>query len=175
MVSKRTGKPRGRPQLDFLQDPDRFAIALALAFRTLGISENDAFRSVAALAFGFQYDAKEVGPRRKPGRGAIPGGLMVTYVRATYQLAATTTLLGKATTLRQKGARVLRDPSAMAWLLQMQFSFALALEAASPERCATRILELGHEVVARKISEDQLLNVLSSELPELITSDRQQE
>jgi hypothetical protein len=166
-------KPRGRPQLDFLKDPDRFAIALAFAFKTLGISENDAFRSVAALAFGFQYDVNEVGPRRKPGRGAIPGGLMVTYVRATYNLAPTTTLLGKATTLRQKGARAKRDPRAMAWLLQMQFWFALALQAASStERCASRILELGRSVVACKItSEDQLLNELSSELPDLITRD----
>jgi hypothetical protein len=135
-------------------------------------SENDAFRAVAALAFGWQDWAEEIPPRRKRGRGAIPGAFMVSYVRATYSGAATTTLIGKATTLRQKGARVQRDPRAMAWLLQMQFWFATALQAASsPERCASRILELGRQVVEGKLAEEKLLNVLSSELPELITND----
>jgi hypothetical protein len=172
VVTPKTGKPRGRRRLDFLQDPDRFPIALAFALRTLGNSENDAFRSVAALAFGWKDCAKEVAPRRKPGRGAIPGGLLVSYERAAYSGAATTTLIGKATTLRHKGARLERDPRAMAWLLNMQAAFALALQAApSSERCATRILELGQLVVAHKLSEDQLLNVLSGELPDLFTND----
>jgi hypothetical protein len=68
MVSRKTGKPRGRPQLDFLQDPDRFAIALAFALRTLGNSENAAFQAVAASAFGSKVSAEQVAPRRKRGR-----------------------------------------------------------------------------------------------------------
>jgi hypothetical protein len=172
MVSPKTGKPRGRPQLDFLQDPDRFAIALAFALRTLGNSENAAFQAVAALAFGSKVSAKEVAPRRKRGRGPIPGGLQVTYERAAHSGAATTTLSGRATSLRHKGARVERDPKAMAWLLGKQAAFALALQAASSaERCATRILELGQLVLEGKLAEDQLLNVLSGELPDLFTND----
>jgi hypothetical protein len=101
---------------------------------------------------------------------------MVSYVRAAYSGAATTTLIGKATTLRHKGARVERDPRAMVWLLQMQAAFALALQAASsPERCATRILQLGRQVVEGKLAEEKLLNVLSSELPDIFTNDPVQE
>jgi hypothetical protein len=173
MVSPKTGKPRGRPQLDFLQDPDRFAIALAFALRTLGNSENDAFRAVAALALGAKVSAKEVAPRRKRGRGAIPGGLMVTYERVARKGGSTGSLVGRATSLRQKGARTERDPKAMAWLLEKQAAFALALQAASSlERCATRILELGQLVVKGKLAEDRLLGKLSDELPDLFTNDR---
>jgi hypothetical protein len=176
MISRKTGKPRGRPQLDFLQDPDRFAIALAFAFRTLGNSENAAFLAVAALTFGSKVSAQEVAPRRKPGRGAIPGGLQVTYERPVYSGAATTTLAGRATSLRQKARRVGSDPKGMAWLLQMQSAFTLALQAASSaEQCATRILELGQQVVEGKLAQDALLNVLSGELPDLFTNDPVQE
>jgi hypothetical protein len=101
---------------------------------------------------------------------------MVTYERAAHSGAATTTLVGRATSLRQKGARMGRDPKAMAWLLQMQAAFALALQAASSsERCATRILELGQLVVKGELAEDRLLNVLSGEMPDLFTNDPAQE
>jgi hypothetical protein len=172
MVSRKTGKPRGRPQLDFVQDPDRFAIALAFALRTLGSSENAAFQAVAASGFGSKVSAEQIGPRRKRGRGAIPGGLIVTYERAAHSGAATTTLRGRATSLRHKGARVERDPKAMAWLSEKQAAFALALQSASSaELCATRILELGQLVIEGKLAEDHLLNVLSGELPDLFTND----
>jgi hypothetical protein len=65
-----------------------------------------------------------------------------------------------------------RDPKAMAWLLERQAAFALALQAASSEeRCAKRILELGRRVVEGKLAEGHLLNVLSAELPDLFTND----
>jgi hypothetical protein len=176
MVTPKTGRPRGRPQLDFVQDPDRFAIALAFALRALGSSENAAFQAVAASGFGSKVSAEQIGPRRKRGRGAIPGGLMVTYERAAHSGAATTTLRGRATSLRHKGARIERDPKAMAWLEEKQAAFALALQSASSaELCAARILELGQDVVKGKLAEDQLLNVLSSELPDLFTNDPGQE
>lgn len=176
MATPKTGRPRGRPQLDFLQDPDRFAIALAFALRTLGYSENTAFQAVAVLAYGYKVSAEEVAPRRKRGRGAIPGGLLVTYERATYSGAATTTLFGRATSLRHKGTRIGRDPKAVTWLLQMQAAFSMALLAAtSTERCTTRILELGWQVVEGKLAEDKLLNVLSGGLSDLFTNDLAQE
>ena len=175
-VNGKSGKPRGRPRIDFLQDPDRFAIALAFAIKTLGSSENDACRAVAALAFGKRVSACDVGPRRKPGRGAIPAGSLVTYGLAFRNGGAAGTLAGRATTLRQKGARVWQSPEAAAWLMGMQFAFSSALQAASSaERCATRILELGRSVAEGKLAEAHLLIVLSSELPELITNDPQQE
>jgi hypothetical protein len=176
MVSRKTGRPRGRPQLDFLQDPDRFAIALAFALTTLGHSENTAFRAVAVLAFGHKASAEEVAPRRKRGRGVIPGGLLVTYERAARRGGATGSLAGRATSLRQKAARIGRDPKAVAWLLQMQAAFTLALQAASSvERCAARILELGQLVIEGKLAEDRLLTKLSGELPDLFTNDPAQE
>jgi hypothetical protein len=176
MVSRKTGKPRGRPQMDFLQDPDRFAIALALAHKTLGSSENTAFRAVAILAFGSKISVQEVPPRRKRGLGAVPGGPMVTYERAARKGGAAGDLLGRATSLRQKGARMGRDPKAMAWLLHMQAAFALALRAASStEQCSARILQLGQLILEGKLAESRLLNVLSAELPDLLTNDPPQE
>lgn len=176
MVSRKTGKRRGRPQLDFLMDPDRFAIALAFALKTLGHSENAAFRAVAVWAFGRKLEVKEVPPRRKPGRGIIPGGPMVTYERAAHAGGPAGSLVGRATTLRQKGARIGGDPKAVLWLLGAQAAFAMALEAASSqERCTARILQLGQLVVEGKLAEDQLLNLLSGELPDLFTNDPPQE
>jgi hypothetical protein len=169
-------KRRGRPPQDFLQDPDRFAVALAFALRTLGNSENDAFRSVTALAFGERVTACDVGPRRKQGRGAVPAGCLVTYGLVFQRGGAAGTLAGRATTLRQKGARVWQNPEAAAWLMEMQSAFAVALTvASSAERCVARILELGRLVTKGKLAEARLLPVLSAELPDIFTNDPVQE
>jgi hypothetical protein len=171
MATPKTGKPRGRPRKDFLQDPDRFAVALAFALKTIGTSENDAFRAVAALAFGSKVFEEQVPPRRKRGRGAIPGGMLVGYERTAIRGGPVGSLIGRADSLRLKTPQIARDPKAMAWLLQMQAAFALALQAASSaERCATRILELGRLVVEGKLPEANLLNVLSAELPDFSTN-----
>ena len=171
MVTPRTGKPRGRPKLPFPQDPDRFAIALAFALKRLGNSENNAFRAVAAAAFGIKRSAEQIEARRKRGRGAVPTGLKVTY-----QGASSGTLLSRATSLRQKSARAWRNPECMPWLLYWHEAFLLALQAASSaERCVTRILQLGQMVAAGELAEDRMLNVLSAELPDLFTNDPAQE
>jgi hypothetical protein len=175
MVTPKTGRPRGRPHKDFIKDPDRFAIALACAFKAVGTSENDAYRAVAALAFGTWLSAEDVDSRHKPGRGAMPSGSRVTYERAARKGGASGSLQGRATSLRQKASRLGRDPRDMAWLLQMQSALALAVQAAtSVERCANRILELGQLVVEGKLAEAELLNVLSAELPDLFTNDPRQ-
>ena len=100
----------------------------------------------------------------------------MTYERVARQGGAAGSLVGRATSLRHKGARVGRDPRAVAWLLQMQAAFALALQAASSvERCTARILELGQLVIEGKLAEDRLLSKLSGELPDLFTNDPAQE
>jgi hypothetical protein len=169
-------KRRGRPPKNFLLDPDRFAIALAFALRTLGSSENDACRAVAAVAFGERVAACDVGPRRKQGRGAIRAGSRVTYSLAFRSGGPAGTLTGRATTLRQKGTRAWQDPKTAAWLMEMQSAFALALMAASSaERCAARILNLGRLVSEGKLDETRLLSILSVELPDLFTNDHRRE
>jgi hypothetical protein len=172
VATPRTGRPRGRPKSNFLRDPDRFAIALALAFRSLGASENDAFRAVAALAFGRKVSEQQVPPRRKRGRGAIPGGTLVGYERTAVQGGAIGLLPGRAGSLRLKFSQIgQRDPKAMAWLLRMQGAFTMGLTAASSaERCAARILELGRLVDLGALPEDRLLNVLAAELPAFSTN-----
>ncbi|MET3993345.1 hypothetical protein ABID65_004997 [Bradyrhizobium sp. S3.9.2] len=177
MVSKKTGGLRGRPRLNFMQDPDRFAIALAFAFKSVGSSENDAFLRACALAFGSEVSAAEVVPRRKRGRGMIPGGVMVTYERAAAKGGASGSLVGRATTLRQKAARARGNPTEMIWLLHTQGAFAMALQAApAMERCADRILKLVQLVLEGKLAEDDmLLNLLSAELPDLFTNDQPQQ
>lgn len=160
-----------------MQDPDRFVIALAFAFRTIGGSENDAFLRASALAFGSEVSAAKVAPRRKRGRGTIPGGVMVTYERAAEKGGASGSLVGRATTLRQKAARAGGNPTEAIWLLHMQGAFAMALRAApAMERCANRILELGQLVLEGKLDEnDMLLDLLSAELPDLFTNDPPQQ
>jgi hypothetical protein len=180
MVSPKTGRPRGRPQKDFLRDPERFAVALALALTSVtDVSENGAFLVAAALAFGWKMKTEDRGPRRKPGRGSIPGGVWTVYERALSG-SGWGTLRGRATSLRQKASRIEAGSDSAKWLKFMVDWLITALRpvnGSSLEQRATRFVELANQVNAEKITEDQLrLDVMGlARLPDLFTNDPPQE
>jgi hypothetical protein len=166
MVTPRTGKQRGPQKTDFLQDPERFATALALAFQSLGTSETGSWEAVSGLLLGTKVSEEEVAPRRIRGRGAIPGGTRITYHRNGIPGGTAANFKGKADTIRKKAKRAGDDPKAGAWLLQMQAAFAMALAASfNRERCAAQIMELADKVNRGILAESLLLNALSAWLP----------
>jgi hypothetical protein len=79
MVTPRTGRPRGRPRKSLLADPERFAVPFVDALLVLGVSETDAFKIAMLQLIGRPVAVRTVGPRRKRGRGAVPGGTLVSY------------------------------------------------------------------------------------------------
>lgn len=168
MATPKTGRPRGRPQYDFLHDPERFAIALGRAFMSLGASENDSFRRVAALIQGKEVGRQTKGSTRKRGRGAVPAGTWVTYATKVIPEGSAGSLAGKGSTLRKNATKTQLDPKAAAWLLVWTNAFHLALCASEDlEFCASLIMELGNRVKNGTLAEDQLLPTLAARLPDI--------
>jgi hypothetical protein len=58
---------RGRPIKSFWTDPDRYSLAIALALRQFGISENTAFALVATVVLG-----RKVAERHAPCKPGVP-------------------------------------------------------------------------------------------------------
>jgi hypothetical protein len=129
MVTPRTGRPRGRPRYDFLRDPERFAVAFVDALTALGTSETDAFKIAAAQLVGIPVSIETVEPRRKQGRGAIPGGTLVSYDQAAVSIA------GKGDSVRRK-FKMSCTQEVAAWRVAMGRAFILTLigtDTAPPE------------------------------------------
>ena len=55
---------RGRPRIEFLQDPDRYLLAVAAIFPDLGTSRRGAIEIAVAAIEGYV-----VGPNQRPGWG----------------------------------------------------------------------------------------------------------
>ena len=67
MVTPRTGNPKGRPPKIYREDPDRFAIAFALAAQEVWqMTEASSFELAAALSYGERDDQEAKGRRRLP-------------------------------------------------------------------------------------------------------------
>jgi predicted transglutaminase-like cysteine proteinase len=62
-------KPRGAPKKTFVHDPECYAISRADAYMALGVSENDAFMTVAVQTLGVAVAEQRV------GQGASAGGV----------------------------------------------------------------------------------------------------
>jgi hypothetical protein len=75
---------RGRPRIEFLQDPDRYLLAVAAAFPDLGTSRKGAIEIAVAAIEGYV-----VGPNRKPGWGRGLGMLYDEYAMRPGGRAAT--------------------------------------------------------------------------------------
>jgi hypothetical protein len=155
-------KPRGAPRKQFVHDPERYAIARADAFMALGVSENDAFMTVAAQLLGAVVAEQRVGPRRKRGRGLIAGGMQITYERRAVGGGSAASFAGKATTLRLKAKAAERDPQAVAWRKAMGRAQVLALTGNDHERCAAIIAELAAVAGEQAFARDVLLPLLAA-------------
>jgi hypothetical protein len=162
-VSKAVTKhKRGAPKKTFVHDPERYAISRADAFMALGVSENDAFTTVAVQALGVAVAEQRVGPRRKRGRGLIAGGIQITYERRAVGGGSAASFAGKATTLRLKAKAAEQDPEAVAWRTAMGRAHVLALTGKDYEHCAAIITELAAVAGEQAHACDVLLPLLAA-------------
>jgi hypothetical protein len=155
-------KPRGAPKKPFVRDADRYAISRADAYMALGVSENDAFTTVAVQTLGEAVAEQRVGPRRKRGRGLIAGGIQITYERLAVGGGSAASFAGKATTLRLKAKAAERDPQAVAWRTAMGRCYVLALTVKDHECCAAIIAELAAVAGEQAYARDVLLPLLAA-------------
>lgn len=153
---------RGAPRKTFVHDPERYAISRADAFRSLGVSENDAFMTVAAQLIGTAVAEQRVGPRRKRGRGSVPAGVLVSYQRRAGGGGSAASFAGKASTLRRKAKAAERDAQAVAWRKAMGRAYVLALIGNDHDRCAVIIWELAAQVGEEAHASNVLLPLLAA-------------
>jgi hypothetical protein len=149
--------PRGRPPYDFLHDPERYAIAYIDALVALGVSETDAFKAAAARMVGIPMGCRTVDPRRKRGRGLVQGGVLVNYENGS------TTIVGKADTLRRKFKRPMSPEEGM-WRVAMGHAFLLAMRGKDLHRCALTIEELAKSVGEVAYAQTVLLPLLAAKI-----------
>ena len=155
MVTKRTGRPPGRPRTrpprrpkvgrppqDFRQDPDRHAVALldAMLARRMG-SRLDCACAVAVWLVGLEGDA--------PHESAEHPGLMVTnwWANRTRSGAVAATVKGKALTLLKKERRR-SGPFERNWREMMAQAFDMVMHARDRESAAKRMLVVFHMAAA---------------------------
>lgn len=165
MVTPPTGRRRGRPKHDPLVDPERFAVPFVDALLVLGNSETDAFKIATLQFIGRPAAVRTVGPRRKRGRGAVPGGTLVSYEDDSR-------IEGRATTLRRKFKKPMTADVAR-WRRAMGRAFLLALTGKDFVRCAGEIRQLAASVGEEQYAQAQLLPLLAakhiSRLPDYLT------
>jgi hypothetical protein len=163
MATPKTGNPRGRPhgRKHFREDPERFAIPFTDALVAMGVSEDAAFKIAATQIVGKVVDVQTVRPQRKRRRGAVPAGVLVSYERNNRPNAPTTTINGKAATLRQKAKRMVTAEE-LGWRLAMARAFMLALKGFDHQRCAAEIMRLAANAGEAGYSRAVLLPLLSA-------------
>jgi hypothetical protein len=180
MVSKPTGRPRGRPRkerpprrpkagrppLRFRDDPDRYAVALLDALLALDMgSEYACSMGVAAWLVGLDGDPARV----------RSDGLTSTnwWRRRTRGGVSAGTLQGKAATLKQKRRRC-RSLGEAAWRRAMAACFMLTIGARNPETAKPAILDRAASVGEREFAERVMLPMVAAKftskslLPEFI-------
>jgi hypothetical protein len=154
-MSTPTLKRRGRPHLSFLQDPDRFLLAIATAFPDLGTSRKGAIEITVAAIEGCV-----VGPNLKPGWGR---GLNLLYDQYAMRPAPgrAASIGNRERELRRKLKRVLKDPAAARWLAAMSQATLLALRVVVPARgtAGELIMELADAVGDQTFATDVLLKL----------------
>jgi hypothetical protein len=148
-------KRRGRPRLGFLQDPDRFLLAIAIAFPDLGTSRKGAIEITIAAIEGYA-----IGPNLKPGWGR---GLNLLYDQyAMRPVPGRAASIGnRERELRRKLKRALKDPAAVRWLAAMSEATLLALRVVVPAHgtAGELIMELADTVGERTFAHDVLLEL----------------
>ena len=154
-MSASTLKRRGRPHLGFLQDPDRFLLAIAAVFRDLGTSRKGAIEIAVAAIEGYV-----VGPNLKPGWGRGLGLLYDHYVMRPVPGRAAS-IGNRERELRRKLKRALEDPACGRWLAAMSQATLLALRVVVPARgtAGELIMELADAVGEQTFATDVLLEL----------------
>lgn len=123
---------RGRPKLKFFGDRDRHLMALALAYRALGMSMRGGCEAAVASTEGLP-----VGLNLNRGHGGHGLNLLDWRYDLKRRPGAAATIQGRARGLRQKLKGYLRNEPAARWLYQMSKVFLFAMQpAAEPDPAA---------------------------------------
>jgi hypothetical protein len=149
---------RGRPRIEFLQDPDRYLLAVAAIFPDLGTSRKGAVEIAVAAIEGYA-----VGPNRRPGWGR---GLNLLYEEYRMRPGRAATIDNRQRELRRKMKRVAADPVAARWLAAMSQGLLLALWAHVPgdhKNVGDLITELAASVGDEAFATEILLEIWRNE------------
>ena len=123
MVTKRTGRPRGRPTLRFLDDPDRYRLALVAAAMAL---YNLDFEVAARLALC--TESKPIAPGMNLSRAVRKrlqqGWTPQAFVRINPAQGIDSRIDG----LRQKRKRFADDTTVQSWLYNMRNAWITLLQ-----------------------------------------------
>jgi hypothetical protein len=179
VVTKPTGRPRGRPRKPrppppsreekrwrkFLQDPDRYAVALLDALLALEAgSERACAMAVVAMRIGVEGN-----PQHRAG-----GSVVTNWeCKPTRKGSRAGTLEGAAVTLRQKRAHC-GSPLEATWRTAMASAFMVVIGARNPEAARPVILQRAAAVGERRFAERVMLPMLvakfapSETLPEFL-------
>jgi hypothetical protein len=143
-------RPRGRPAKTFRDDPDRYVLAVATAFGSMGTSRRGALEIAVACVQGIPVE-----PNFKPGWGR---GINLLDVKYEMRGATAATISGRAERMRRKIKAALNDPEAARWLTAMSTAWLIALE--GPPRAERLVLELADKVGEREFATTVLLPLL---------------
>ena len=116
MATRRTGKPKGRPPVEWGDDPDRYAVALIAALDAL---EATSIRQSALLAAVLMLD-KPVGDNG--------------FEKITGPDESAVTEEGRADALRRKYRTAAGDPASARWIVTMAGIFMLLIGAKDWEK-----------------------------------------
>jgi len=116
MVSKRTGRPRGRPKLDFFKDPDRYRLAfIEASMEVYGLT----FEPAALLTLGVMDGKPVPSGKQKLSRSREKllkrGWKLQTFQRAKHPQK----MDSQIDTLRRKRKQFADNAKAQLWLHNM--------------------------------------------------------
>lgn len=116
----------GRPKIEFLQDPDRHLMAMALAYKALGMSLRGGCEAAVATTEGLPVELN-----LNRGRGGHGMNLIDWKYELKRRPGAAATIEGRARGLRQKLKTQLKNAEAVRWLFPMSNMVLLALQRAA--------------------------------------------
>jgi hypothetical protein len=123
MVTKRTGRPRGRPTLRFLDDPDRYQLALiAAAMALYGLD----FEAAARLALC--TEGEPTAPAGKLSWAAQKRLKQGWLLQAFVRIKPPQRIDSRIDSLRQKYKRLDDDATAQSWLRNMRNAWLVLLQ-----------------------------------------------
>lgn len=155
MATPKTGQPRGRPSKGWLNDPDRYAIALAEGLMlSRGESERVAFDTAVALTSGQERE-----PSKKP-RGKRPPD----WIQTAFSIPVMASVSGRASTLRKKANEKALTREEADWRKSMALAFALVFVGKDFDRCAEKISELTGGIGEDEYGRNILLPMLAARL-----------
>jgi hypothetical protein len=156
VATPRTREPRGRRPKPFLDDPERYHIAFSDALIALGVTEPEAYALTAALMLG-EEASSDGGPECR-----------ITFVKKRGRDEPTTTILGKADTLRGKAKHRPRKGRGKPysreehfWRSRMGLCFMIVLNAKDQARCAEKVRHLASEIGEDSFCERVLIPMLT--------------